>query len=169
METVADQLTQAGLDFETLQWNLSNWAKQTAEQRKSDIEKYVKANVQKDVEVEGGLSEAQQNAANLISRYIDVQNERAPIVESLTEPETGFNAQWNAAVKNLSQLNLNTDLVQNVLDLPAGTEARKSKLEGFIKDFPSRADKINAVIKAYDDYRVVGGRLDDPEDHMRKC
>jgi SecD/SecF fusion protein len=167
METIADQLTQAGLDFETLQWNLSNWAKQTAEQRKSDIEKYVKANVQKDVVVEGGLSELQQNAANLMSRYIDLQNERAPIVESLAEPETGLNAKWNAAVKNLSQLNLNTDLVQNVLDLPAGTEARKSKLDEFIKNFPSRADKINAVIKAYDDYRVVGGRLDDPEDLKR--
>jgi SecD/SecF fusion protein len=167
METISTELSQAGLDMDMLQWSLSNWAKQSPEQRRSEIETYVKNNIEKDVEIEGGLTERQKEVADQIDRYITVQNQRAPIVEKLVEPETGLNARWNAALADLRQLNLDIDSLQSVLELPAGSEMRRTRLEAFRAGFPDRADKIEAAIKAYDEYRVVGGRLDDPEDLKR--
>lgn len=166
MDKVGSEVSQAGLDFESLQRSISNWVKQSTEQRQKDIETYVKGNLKDETAAEG-LTEKQKAAVGLINRYIDLQIQRTPIVESLADPDQGLNAKWNAAIKDLAKLNLSTDLVQSVLDLKAGTEVRTTKLEAFKTDFPDRADKIDAAVKAFDDYRVVGGRLDDPEDLKR--
>lgn len=167
METISTELSQAGLDMDMLQWNLSNWAKQSPDRQRTEIETYVKSNIQKDVEVEGGLTDQQKKVADLIGQYLALHSQRAPIVEQLAEPETGLNARWNAALKDLRQLNLDIDSLQSVLELPAGSDLRTTRLEAFKTEFPDRADKIEAAIKAYDEYRVVGGRLDDPEDLKR--
>jgi len=166
METISAELSQAGLDMDMLQWNLSNWAKQSADQRRTEIETYVKSNVDKDVEIENGLTDQQKKTADLISQYLALQGQRAPVVEKLAEPETGLNARWNAAIKDVSQLNLNIDSLQNVLELPAGSD-RNNRLEALKEQYPDRTEKLQAAITAYDEYRVVGGRLDDPEDLKR--
>lgn len=167
MDAIAEQLAGAGVDMEGLQWSLSQWTTLTPELLQKEIETYVKANVQKDVTVEAGLTEAQKSAAEQIGRYMDLQKQRAPFVGKLTEPETGLNAQWDLAIKDLAKLNLNVDLVQSVLDLPDTSEVRKTKLETFKTEFADRAAKIDAVIAAYSEYRKVSGSLDDPEDLKR--
>ena len=64
-------------------------------------------------------------------------------------------------------MNLSIDLVREVLELPADSKARTAKIEEFQTSFPDRADKINAVVAAYDEYKKVGSQLDDPEDLKR--
>jgi SecD/SecF fusion protein len=113
------------------------------------------------------LTEEQKQTVGLLEEYISAYSAWAGVVNELTEPEKGLNAQWEQAAGRLSELNLNILQVTDVLDMPETSLSRKEYLEEFKKNFPNRVEKIDAVIAAYDGYRVVGGRLDDPEDLKR--
>ncbi|MCE5184984.1 MAG: protein translocase subunit SecD [Planctomycetaceae bacterium] len=161
MTKISEQLTQMGLDPDALASSVSQWSTQDPQQRISEIESYLKTNLPV------VAPDTQKNAVALINRSLDLRKERAPVVEKLAEPDNGLNVQWNKAIKDLSRLNLDIDSFKSVLDLPAGSPSRKSKLEAFKNDFPDRDAKIDKAVGAFDDYRVVGGRLDDPEDLKR--
>lgn len=167
MDSVKKAMEEAGLTFDSLQSNIPNWAKQESEERKDSVGIYVKANLPEDITVEGQLSEMQLKAAGLINAYLELYKKWAPIVDDLARPEDGLNAQWNTAIKDLAKLNLNIDLIREVLEMPAGSATRTEKLTAFKEQFPGRSALIDAVVSAYDDYRKVGGRLDDPEDLKR--
>jgi SecD/SecF fusion protein len=170
METVRQQLEEAGLEFGRLQPNITKWAKLPLEERMKAIETYVQnalqdEQTQEDIENDS-LTDKQNHVVSLINQYIELYNKRAPIVDELAKPG-GLNDQWKAAVSNLQELNLNIDLVREVLELPIESAARAEKLAEIRKQFPDREDKINAVIAAYDEYNKVGSQLDDPEDLKR--
>ena len=167
MDGVKTPMEEAGLTFDTLQYKISDWAKQESDARKDNVETYVKENIPQDVVVEGQLNEAQLKAVGLINEYLELYKKWAPVVDDLTRPEDGLNARWNTAIKDLANLNLNIDLVREVLEMPAGSATRTEKLTAFKEQFPARSSLIEAVVSAYDNYRKVGGRLDDPEDLKR--
>ena len=168
MDSVKAAMEEAGLEFDSLQYNVTNWAKQETDKQKDSIEEYVKSNISEDNAVEGQLSEKQLKATELINEYLKLYKKWAPVVDDLTRPEDGLNIKWKTA-NDLAKtkLNLSIDLVRKVLEMPAGSAARKEKLDDFKEQFPDRTSLINAVVSAYDDYRKVGGRLDDPEDVKR--
>jgi len=167
MDSVKKAMEEAGLTVDSLQSNIGGWAKQESDKRKDSVETYVKANLPEDAAVEGKLSEKQLKAAGLINEYLELYKKWALIVDDLARPEDGLNAQWNTAIKDLAMLNLNIDLVREVLEMPPGSAPRTEKLTAFNEQFPGRTALIDAVVSAYDDYRKVGGRLDDPEDLKR--
>jgi SecD/SecF fusion protein len=167
MDSVKKPMEEAGLTFDSLQSNIANWAKQESDKRKDSVETYVKANLPEDVTVEGKLSEKQLKAAGLIYEYLQLYKKWVPVVDDLTNPEDGLNTRWNTATKDLAKLNLNIELIQEVLEMPVGSAARTEKLDVFKEQFPGRSALIDAVVSAYDNYRKVGGRLDDPEDLKR--
>ena len=102
----------------------------------------------------------------LIADYITAHQRWAEVVNDLAEPETGINAQWNAATAKLSDLNLAVAQVTDVLELD--TDARREALiEELKKKFDDRVDEIQDAAEAHNAYRQVGGRLDDPEDLKR--
>ena len=167
MDDVKTAMEEAGLTFDTLQYKISDWAKQDSVTRKDNVETYVKETLPQDVVVEGQLSAKQLNAVRLINEYLELYQKWAPVVDDLTRPEDGLNARWNTAIKDLTTLNLNIELVREVLEMPAGSAPRTEKLNAFREQFPGRSALIDAVVSAYDNYRKVGGRLDDPEDLKR--
>lgn len=167
MESLREPFKAAGLEFDTLQYSLTNWMKLDSERRKTEIEAYVKGAVRDDVAVSEGLSPKQIQARNLIEEYISLYQKWAPIVDELTRPGDGLNARWNVSVRSLSALNLNIDQLRDVLDMPAASPKRVEMLNQLKTQYPDRAEKINAVVSAFDSYNVVGGRLDDPEDLKR--
>ena len=167
MDTVKAGLEKLNVEFDQLQYNFTAWAKSDANERKEAIEKWVEDNVEEDSATEDALSKKQIEVVTLIGDYLAYYHKYAPVVDDLTRPEDGLNAQWNAAIKDLAQLNLSIDLVREVLEMPDKSVARAEKLEGFAEQFPNRNTLIAAVVAAYDNYRVVGGRLDDPEDLKR--
>jgi SecD/SecF fusion protein len=163
MGTVKASLEKLTVKFDTLQYNFASWAKEDADEQKEKIETWVKDNVKED----GFLSNNQTKIVTMIGDYLAYYNKYVPVVDDLTRPEDGLNATWNAAIKDLAQLNLPIDLVREVLQMPKKSTMRAEKLKGFEDQFPGRKAQIAAVSAVYDDYRVVGGRLDDPEDLKR--
>ncbi|MBC8378527.1 MAG: protein translocase subunit SecD, partial [Planctomycetes bacterium] len=159
MDTIKSGLETLTVEFDTLQYNFASWAKLDASEQKEKIEAWVKDNAEE--------GDEQTKVVTLIGDYLAYYNKYAPVVDDLTRPGDGLNATWNAAIKDLAQLNLSTDLLREVLEMPKKMAARTEKLQGFEDQFPERKAQIAAVVAAYDDYRVVGGRLDDPEDLKR--
>lgn len=168
MDSLRDQFAGVGLDYDSLQHSLIQWVKLEGDARRQEIEAFVKNAVREtDIVIEDALSEKQTEARNLIDDYISLHQRWAPIVDELARPEDGLNARWNDAVRNLQMLNLNIDQIRDVLDMPAASANRKAMIDDLKARFPGRAEKIDAVVAAYDAYNVVGGRLDDPEDLKR--
>ncbi|MCI0498460.1 MAG: protein translocase subunit SecD [Planctomycetales bacterium] len=167
MDGVKAKFEAAGLNVETLQYNFRTWTKEEPAKQKESVETYIKTNVKEDAAADGSLGARQTQAVALISDYLKLYGRWFPVVDDLTKPETGLNDRWDAAVKNMGQLNLSIDLFQNVLEMPKDSKPRNEKLESWKKAFPERSGKIDAVVTAFDTYRVVGGRLDDPEDLKR--
>ena len=91
----------------------------------------------------------------------------AKVVDELTAPETGKNAQYKKAQAALENINLNIDRINSVLEMPVKSAQRTETIAKFKQAFPDRADKIDRLVKAFDDYRTLRGRLDDPEDLRR--
>jgi len=120
------------------------------------------------VELSKSISEQIEDKANakLAAEYVSLFKEKAPIVNELTKAETGLHTQYRAASLELAKLNLGKAQVMDTLAL-SSTIDRQKKIDGIIKAFPARQDKINTVIAAYDAYQKVGGKLDDPEDLKR--
>lgn len=104
---------------------------------------------------------------DLVQEYITVYRQWADTVNTLTAPETGLNDQWNAAAQKLARLNLDADLVSDVLEMDPRLPKRAEYIKQFKEEFPERTAQLDAAIAAYDAYRAVGGRLDDPEDLKR--
>ena len=168
MDTVKAGLEKLDVESDQLQYNLASWAKSDAEEQKEKIETWVKDNGKEDdITVEDALSEKQTKVIALIGDYLAYYNKYVPVVDDLTRPEDGLNAAWNIAIKDLAQLNLSIDLLREVLEMPEKSTVRAEKLKEFEDQFAGRTAQIAAVVAAYDDYRVVGGRLDDPEDLKR--
>lgn len=168
METLREQFETVGLDYEAMQSNILQWARLEGEKQREEIEAYItKVVLDTDIVIEGALSPRQIEARDLIDDYISLYQRWSPIVDELARPQDGLNARWNNAVRNLQTLNLNIDQMRDVLDMPSGSASRRAMFDELKAQFPGRADKIEAVVAAYDAYNVVGGRLDDPEDLKR--
>ncbi|RKY10563.1 MAG: protein translocase subunit SecD, partial [Planctomycetota bacterium] len=169
MDTVKFGIEKLDVEFDTLRPNFAVWAKSDADEQKKQIETWVKDNVKEpDAAVEETLNDRQSKVVTLIGDYLAYYNKYAPVVDDLTRPDDGLNAQWNAQWNATRKgLYLNIDQVREVLQMPKKSAARTEKLAAFAEQFGSRKAKIDAVVAAYDDYRVVGGRLDDPEDLKR--
>ncbi|MHC4287094.1 MAG: protein translocase subunit SecD [Planctomycetota bacterium] len=159
MDTVKAGLEGLAVEFDSLQYNFASWSKLDANEQKEKIEAWVKDNADE--------SDEQAKVVTLIGDYLAYYNKYAPVVDDLTRPGDGLNATWNAAIKGLAQLNLSIDLLREVLEMPEKSLVRGEKLKGFEDQFSGRKAQIAAVVAAYDNYRVVGGRLDDPEDLKR--
>ncbi|MHC5198939.1 MAG: protein translocase subunit SecD [Planctomycetota bacterium] len=167
MDTIESGLKELGADVDGVETVFRPWAKLDSEAQTEAIENWVKTNVKEDADTEDALSEKQIKAVAMIGDYLAFYGKYLPVTEELARPDDGLNTQWNSAIKDLAQLNLSIDLVREILEMPKDSAARAEKITGLEEQFPERKARIAAVVAAYDQYRVVGGRLDDPEDLKR--
>jgi SecD/SecF fusion protein len=108
-----------------------------------------------------------KKARTEIDKYFDIQKQWAAVVNQLTTPETGLNAVYRTAENNLSNFNLNIETLTAVLDMPEKSSKRAEMVSQFKSRFPTRAEKIDALVTAFTNYRSVRGRIDGPDDVKR--
>jgi SecD/SecF fusion protein len=150
---ISDALTKIGVDTDSL----ASLAAQDANAQKTSIDGLL-ANISAD---------KAKKAREQIAQYIDIQKQWAEVVNLLTTPETGLNAIYKTAENNLSNFNLNVETLTAVLDMPEKSGKRAEMLKQFKDRFPSRVEKIDALVAAFTNYRSVRGRIDGPDDVKR--
>jgi len=176
------QINEANLKGDFVEAMAPSWSKLDAaeldRQIKDHIERYGKpleetdpnaVSTDSDVVADPNAPPAPDENAHLeklIRDYISTYKKWAGVVNELAEPETGINDQWKRATQKLADFNLDVAQVTDVLEVESPVK-RQALIEELKSKFPDRADKIDAAVKAYDAYRDVGGRLDDPEDLKR--
>ena len=150
-KTIEKEMPAAGIDPNEAELNVADWSKLDGKELEESLKDF---------------SDANENI-ELLTNYVKKFSEWAKIVEELTAPETGLNDRYENAKKNLDTLNLTEDQINFFLEMPAKSAEKQREIERLKTEFPDRKDKIEALVKAFDDYRPYRGRLDDPKDLQR--
>ena len=146
------KLTAVQIQGDSVEQQAAQWLKLSAAERQKAIKGFIGKN-------EPNLP--------LVENYLAVYGKWGVVVDNLTTPETGKNTQYKKALAALESINLNIDRMTAVLEMPAKSGQRTADIATFKKNFPEKADTIEGLVKAFDDYRTLRGRLDDPEDLRR--
>jgi SecD/SecF fusion protein len=160
IDKLKEQLSTLGLKTDGLTTAAAAWNKLPQDQQKKQIEDFVKAN----------LSSAQSKSELIVpvaQEYLLAYGQWAAVMIEITDPQNGLNTRWNKAVGELANVNLSIDTLRQILEMPPKASQRAEMLKAIEEKFPSRKEKIAAVVSAYDNYVKVGGKLDDPEDLKR--
>jgi SecD/SecF fusion protein len=153
LDELAKQLTKAGVNADTVKTSVAVWAGLSG---KALDEAIIKA-----------LPKEADNMA-AIKSYIAAYKDWAGAVNAMTTADTGANDRYKLARAALEKLNVNIDVIkQTILELPADSAERKTRLEKLTASFPERKANIELLVTTFDKYRTVRGRLDDPEDLRR--
>jgi len=150
LKTPESIISVAGLDLGRIKSHLSDWIKLNEKQLTESLKEFLGS--------EGNL--------DLLTRYVEMYAEWAEVVEKLTEPETGIKDQYKNAKKAVDKLNLTEDQINFVLQISPRSK-RNEAIEELKTEFADRAEMIDNVIAAYDEYQPFQGRLDDPKDLRR--
>jgi SecD/SecF fusion protein len=147
LKIIEDEISSAGLSIDQIKLNQNNWAKLNEQQLQSTLKEFPGA----------------ENNLDLLTKCIETYKKWAEVVNQLPEKRS----QYDEAKIELDKLNLTEDQIDFVLEMPAKSAERQKNIEIFKTDFPDRAEKIDKVVSAYDEYRPFRGRLDDPSDLQR--
>lgn len=156
-QKLAKELETLTVSPNTLDYKISDWAKLSGEALDKAITKFVKPG-----EDDKPLSAEQISKKGLLIKYVDAYKSWAKVVNQLTE-DNGLNSRFDSALTELSKLNINTDALARIMETPARTEY----LDRLKADFPERKEQIEKFVNAFEEYKTVRGRLDDPEDLKR--
>jgi len=151
LEQMEQDLSSAGVDLAGLRASRGAWAKLDEEQLSEALKEFL----------------AGQENMELVKSYLKTYAEWDAATQELTEPETGKNDRYAAADAAIDKLNLTEQQLLRVLEMPAKLAARREGIAQLKDEFPDRADKIERVAAAFDEYRPYRGRLDDPKDLER--
>ncbi|MDO8301983.1 MAG: protein translocase subunit SecD [Sedimentisphaerales bacterium] len=151
-DAIKAKLSAAQIQGDSVEQQAAQWLKLSAAERQKAIKEFLGKN---------------EPNAPLVENYLAVYGTWASVVDELTAPETGKNAQYKKAQAALENINLNIDRITAVLEMPAKSGQRTADIAKFKEAFPGKADKIDGLVKAFDNYRTLRGRLDDPEDLRR--
>jgi len=146
-EATEAKMSSAGLDLDTINENVSNWAGLDVQKLSESINTFTDANDQRD----------------MLTRYVKTYVEWSEVSDQFLEKNTEYIEARNA----IDQLNLTKEKLDYCLELPEKSPKRRDQIEQLKTDFPDRADEINRIVAAFDEYRPFRGRLDDPKDLQR--
>jgi len=146
-EAIEAKMSTAGLDLETINENISNWATLDVNDLSESINTFTDVNDQRD----------------MLTGYVKTYVEWSEVSDQFLEKNTEYIKARNA----IDQLNLTKEKLDYCLELPEKSSKRRDQIEQLKTDFPDRADEINRVVAAFDEYRPFRGRLDDPKDLQR--
>ena len=154
LDVTENQISSAQLDLADVKSNRATWAKLAEDQLTEALKNFL---------------QDQQNEQNqdLLRAYVQTWSDWDDVTKQLTVTETGLNAQYTDALKELDKLNLTEDQLEAILDKPAKSAQRMDEIEQLKTEFGDRAAKIDRIVEAFDQYRPYRGRLDDPKDLQR--
>ena len=147
---IEEKATQAGLDLDRIRANRSDWTRLDPNELTSTLKDFL-----------GG-----EEQLDLLTGYVQTYKELADVLDRLTA-ESGVNDRYETAKRRLDRLNLTMDQITYALELPENSARRPAEIEKLKTDFLDRAEEIDAVVAAYEEYRPYRGRLDDPRDLQR--
>lgn len=150
LKTSERAIAAAGLDLDSVKARLGDWIKFDEQQLKEALADYL----------------GSKDSLDLLSRYVNMYAEWAEVSERLTDA-TGVNIQYKEAERALDKLNLTEDQLKFCLEMRPGSSKRARAINELKAEFPSRAEEIDKVVAAFDEYRPYQGRLDDPKDLQR--
>ena len=163
LDTITEKLEKAGINSQSLSFQASLWSKLDPNGQSGLIDQLI-ADANKTDEK---IFDSEKQKRQQIERYFEVYQQWAQVVNELTKPETGLNAVYRQAEIRLRNFNLGTEALTAVLEMPEKSIKRAELIEQFKNNFPSRKERIDTLVKVFEEYRTVRGRIDGPEDVKR--
>jgi len=149
------EIEQAGLDIELVQNTVGYWMAVDGNDRTGMIKSFLE-------DVEDDYSES---SLALLEQYTNEYKQWSDVTDEVADPEDGRSVVYQRAQDRLRELILTEDELESVYDLP---DKRRAGQIVLLKDkYPDRKEKIDNVLKAFNEYRQFRGRLDDPKDLQR--
>ena len=145
LETMENAISSAGIDLDQVRINVGNWIELDEQELQKSL-----TNISDD-----------NDKIELLNNYVKTYAEWAKVVNQLLEVRD----QYNQGIGKIDELNLTEDMLNLCLD--AKPSVRQTEIKKLKANFPDRAEDIDKVIAAYDEYRPFKGRLDDPQDLKR--
>ncbi|MFC1604538.1 protein translocase subunit SecF [Planctomycetota bacterium] len=146
-EATEAKMSSAGLDLDNINNNISNWVGLNDQELSESI------NIVTDV----------NDNRDMLTGYVKTYIEWSGVSDQFLEK----NAEYMVARKAINQLNLTKDQVDFCLEQPEKSSKRRDQIEKLKTNFPDRANEIDLVVTAFDEYLPFRGRLDDPKDLQR--
>ncbi|PKL48173.1 MAG: hypothetical protein CVV39_04785 [Planctomycetes bacterium HGW-Planctomycetes-1] len=156
LDAISEKLDKAGVNKEKLSMLAPAWDSMDPNKQELTIDSMA-------AESSGSKKENREQ----IEQYLAAFKLWADVANELARPETGLNAVYRNAELSLKDFNLNTETIIEVLEMPEKSRTRSELIAQFKNRFPSRADKIDALIAAFKEYRPLRGRIDGPQDVKR--
>lgn len=161
LDALKKQLSVMGVKMDYFDNQAALWAKAKPEEQPAKIDEFLKTNLPADAKSKP------EEVKSIIAQYLSLFAEWSDVMTELTDPDKGLNIEWNKAVADLGNINLNIDTLKQVLEMSSKSANRAEMIKSMKEKYASRAAAIDAVVSTYDTYAKVGGRLDDPEDLKR--
>jgi len=152
LETAENTMASAGIDPNEVKLNVADWVKLDANELTASLKEFA------------GPNEPNEHV-EILGNYVQKYSEWAEAVNKLTDEE--FVEKYESAKNALYKLNLTEDQINFCLEMPAKSVERRAEIQRLKTEFTDRADKIDAVVAAFEEYRPFRGRLDDPRDLQR--
>ena len=165
LDTITEKLEKAEVNKQMLASIAPAWGGMDPNEQKSTLERLTSDANDKDVK-KSNTEQANQKRQQ-IEQYFEVYQQWSQVVNELTKPETGLNAVYRQAEIRLRDFNLDIEALTKVLEMPVKSIKRAESIQQFKNNFPSRKEKIDAVVQTFKEYRPVKGRIDGPEDVKR--
>jgi len=165
LKAMENTISSAGLDLDQIEFHRGDWMNLDEQQLKESLSDFLGSDDNPETPFSSDLENG--NPLGLLTRYVETYAQWAKVVEELTAPENGKNIQYENAKKNIDKLNLTEDQIDLVLEIDPKSAKRNKVIEELKVEFADRAELIDNVVAAYDEYRPFKGRLDDPRDLQR--
>ena len=146
-EALEAKMSSAGLDLDKINENISKWIGLNDQELSKSIQEFTDVN----------------DNRNMLTDYVKTYIDWSKASDQFMEKNTAYVEARNAIYK----LNLTKDQLDNCLEMPEDSSKRAEIIDQLKSRFPDRADEINRVVAAFDEYRPFRGRLDDPKDLER--
>ncbi|HUT30509.1 MAG TPA: protein translocase subunit SecD [Sedimentisphaerales bacterium] len=151
LETSARAISSAGLNMEEVKAKRAGWAKLDEERLTEALKQFA----------------GSEEHVELLRGYVKSYAEWDEVTRALTEPETGKRVAYEQARQELDKMGLTEEQLVAVLEKPVKSAQRREDIDRLKREFSDRAEQIEAVVSAFDEYRPYRGRLDDPRDLQR--
>lgn len=161
LDGIEEKLSAAEVNVRSLEYRVKDWAKMEQPELAKAVEDYVKPAPEPDAEDKAQeLTEQQKANKQLLLSYVDTYKKWTGVVDELAAV---LNSNYEQALAKINELNINVETLSDMME----TSQRDEYVEKLKTSFPDRAEKIDAFVTSFDNYAVVRGRLDDPEDLKR--
>ncbi len=105
--------------------------------------------------------------AKKVNGYVLAFKAWAGTVEQLTDPEIGKNIQFTKAKKQLDNLNISAEQMNNILEMKKKSSRRQTAIDDLKQAYPDRKELVDKVVASFEEYRPHKGKIDDPKDIQR--